>query len=178
MGIARRSNERARHTTDTSSPNMSADQRFSDAAAALGHSFEGEIRVGGNYVSVVRDDTTFYVSGQVPRVGREVVVTGSVGAEVSLAQARVGAQICAMRALAILQRELGSLEKVRRVLRITVFVQSAAGFTQQSEVADGASQLLHAVLGERGRHARTSAGVIQLPKNASVELDLIASSVD
>ena len=157
---------------------MSADQRFRDAAAALGHSFDGEIRVGGNYVSVVRDGTTLYVSGQVPRVGSKVVVTGSVGAEVALAQAQFAAKICAMRALAILQRELGSLDKVRRVLRITVFVQSAAGFTQQSEVADGASDLLHAVLGERGRHSRTSVGVYRLPKNASVEIDLIASSVD
>ena len=157
---------------------MSADRRFSDAAATLGHAFDGEIRVGGNYVSVVRDGTTLYVSGQVPRVGSEVVVMGSVGGDVSLAQAQGAARICAMRALAILQRELGSLDKVRQVLRITVFVQSASGFTQQSEVADGASELLHAVLGERGRHARTSVGVFQLPKNASVEIDFIASSVD
>mgnify|MGYP001501929050 CR=1 FL=1 len=81
-----------------------------------------------------------------------------------------------MRALSLLQRELGSLEQVRQILRVTVFTQSVADFTQHSEVADAASDLLHAVLGEAGRHTRTSVGVYQLPKNASVELDLIASA--
>lgn len=81
-----------------------------------------------------------------------------------------------MRALALLQRELGSLENLSQVLRVTVFTQSASAFTQQSEVADAASELLHTVLGEAGRHTRTSVGVYQLPKNASVELDLIAAA--
>jgi enamine deaminase RidA (YjgF/YER057c/UK114 family) len=155
---------------------MSADSRFQETASALGYSFEGELKIGGNYVPLVRDSTTLYVSGQVPRVGSTVVVTGRVGAEVTLAQAQVAAKVCAMRALALLQRELGSLDNVRRVLRVTVYTQSAAEFTQQSEVADAASELLHAVLGEAGKHTRTSVGVYQLPKNASVELDLIASA--
>ncbi|MEI2676909.1 MAG: RidA family protein [Burkholderiaceae bacterium] len=155
---------------------MSADARFLNEAAALGYSFDGELKVGGNYVPLVRDGATIYISGQVPRVGSTVVVTGRVGAEVSLAQAQVAAKVCAMRALALLQRELGSLDNVRQVLRVTVYTQSAAEFTQQSEVADGASELLHAVLGEAGKHTRTSVGVYQLPKNASVELDLIAST--
>lgn len=155
---------------------VSADARFLNEAAALGYSFDGELKVGGNYVPLVRDGATIYISGQVPRVGSTVVVTGRVGAEVSLAQAQVAAKVCAMRALALLQRELGSLDNVRQVLRVTVYTQSAAEFTQQSEVADGASELLHAVLGEAGKHTRTSVGVYQLPKNASVELDLIAST--
>ncbi len=155
---------------------MTADTRFQEAATALGCSFDGELKVGGNYVPLVRDGTTIYISGQVPRVGTSVVVTGRVGEEVSLAQAQVAARICAMRALALLQRELGSLENVRQVLRITVFTQSASAFTQQSEVADAASELLHTVLGEAGRHTRTSVGVYQLPKNASVEIDLVAAA--
>ena len=83
-----------------------------------------------------------------------------------------------MRALAILQRELGSLENVRQVMRVNVYTQSAAEFTQQSEVADAASDLLHSILGAAGKHARTSVGVYQLPKNATVELDLIAAVKD
>ncbi|MDP4301516.1 RidA family protein [Leptothrix discophora] len=154
---------------------MSADTRFQEAASALGYSFEGELKVGGNYVPLLRDGTTLYISGQVPRVGSSVVVTGRVGEAVSLAQAQVAAKVCAMRALALLQRELGSLDKVRQILRVTVYTLSSSGFTQQSEVADGASELLHSVLGEAGKHTRTSVGVYQLPKNASVELDLIAS---
>jgi enamine deaminase RidA (YjgF/YER057c/UK114 family) len=154
---------------------MSADSRFTEAATALGYAFDGDIRVGGNYVSLVRDGNVVYVSGQVPRVGSTVVVTGRVGEQVTLAQAQLAAKVCAMRALVLLQRKLGSLEKIRQVLRITVYTQSAADFTQQSEVADGASELLHFVLGEAGKHTRTSVGVYQLPKNASVELDLVAS---
>lgn len=68
-------------------------------AAELGHSFEGEIRVGGHYASAVRDGHTLYISGQVPRVGTTVMVTGRAGDTVSLEQAREGARICALRAL-------------------------------------------------------------------------------
>lgn len=155
---------------------MSADARFQEAATALGYSFDGELKVGGNYVPLIRDGATLYISGQVPRVGSTVVVTGRVGAEVTLAQAQLAAKVCAMRALALLQRELGSLDNMRQVLRVTVYTQSAPEFTQQSEVADGASEILHSVLGDAGRHTRTSVGVYQLPKNASVELDLVASA--
>jgi enamine deaminase RidA (YjgF/YER057c/UK114 family) len=116
-----------------------------------------------------------FVSGQIPRVGNEVVVIGSVGADVSVTQAQLAAKVCTMRALALLRQTLGSLESISRILRVTVFVQSAPGFTQQSEVADGASEVLRSVLGEAGVHTRTSVGVVQLPKNAAVELDLIAA---
>lgn len=154
---------------------MSRDSNFLRAAAALGYSFDGELKIDGNYVPLVQDGAHLYVSGQIPRVGNEVVVTGAAGAQTSLAQAQLAAKVCAMRALALLQRSLGSLERVRSVLRITVYVQSAPSFTQQSEVADGASEILYAVLGPAGAHTRTSVGVLQLPKNATVELDLIAS---
>ena len=76
------------------------------------------------------------------------------------------------------RQALGSLERVAQLLRITVYVQSADGFTQQSEVADGASALLRAVLGPAGAHARTSVGVFRLPKDATVELDLVAAVRD
>jgi enamine deaminase RidA (YjgF/YER057c/UK114 family) len=154
----------------------SRQSRFNDIAAALGYSFEGEIKIGGNYTSTVRHDKSIYISGQIPRVGDTVVVTGRAGDDVSLAEAQKAAKVCILRALALLKLELGSLDKVQRILRITVFVQCAANFTQQSEVADGASEVLYAVLDEAGRHTRTSVGVYQLPKNAAVEIDLIAAT--
>jgi enamine deaminase RidA (YjgF/YER057c/UK114 family) len=141
----------------------------------LGYSFDGEIKIGGNYVPLVRDGNYVYVSGQVPRVQDTIVVTGRAGTDVPLAKAQLAAKVCVMRALALLQRSLGSLEKVKAILRITVYVQSADGFTQQSGVADGASELLYSILGSSGAHTRTSVGVFQLPKNATVELDLVAS---
>jgi len=116
-----------------------------------------------------------YISGQVPRVGTTVQVTGRVGAGTSLEQARTGARISVLRALALLQQQLGSLDRIQQVLRVTVYVQCADDFTQHSEVADAASDLLVEVLGPAGRHTRTSVGVLQLPKNASVEIDLVAA---
>jgi len=154
---------------------VSRDTRFKQVAQEIGHSFDGEIKIGGNYVSVVQDGSHVYVSGQVPRVGDTVVVVGRVGADVSLDEAQLAARICAMRALALLRQSLGTLDKVRKLLRVGVYVQCAESFTQQSEVADAASALFQSVLGPAGVHTRTSIGVYQLPKNAAVELDLVAA---
>ncbi len=154
---------------------MTRDQALTDAARQLGHDFDGEIKSGGNYLPLIRDGHTIYLSGQVPRVGSTVVVTGRVGADVDLPGAQLGAKICVMRALVLLQRSLGSLDAVRQVLRMNVFVQCSETFTQHSEVADAASDLLVQILGSAGAHARTSVGVLALPKNASVELDLTVS---
>jgi len=153
---------------------MSSDQRFQQAAEEMGYSFDGEIKVGGNYLPLVRHEQQIYISGQIPRVGDSVVVTGRVGEQVTLEQAQLGARISVMRALALLQRSLGSLESIKGILRIGVYVQCSMDFTRQSEVADAASDLLVSVLGENGAHTRTSVGVYQLPKNASVEVELIA----
>ncbi|WP_019139981.1 RidA family protein [Noviherbaspirillum massiliense] len=154
---------------------QSREEAFQQVARELGHSFDGEMRTGGNYVPAVEHGDEVYVSGQIPRVGDMVVVTGRVGKDVSLEQGRHAAKICAMRALAILRQTLGNLDRIRKVLRITVYVQCAEDFTQQSEVADGASEVLHAVLSSAGRPTRTSVGVYQLPKNAPVEIDMIVA---
>nr|WP_231402575.1 RidA family protein [Caenimonas aquaedulcis] len=142
----------------------------------MGYSFDGEIKIGGNYVPLIRDGHTIYISGQVPRVEDTVVVTGRAGADVSLSQAQLAARICVMRALALLQRALGSLDNVRAILKVNVYVQCTDSFTQHSEVADAASELLFSILGPAGAHTRTSVGVYQLPKNATVELDLVAAA--
>jgi len=156
---------------------MSRDLALTQAAQQLGYDFDGEIKAGGNYQPLTRDGDTVYLSGQVPRVGSTVVVTGRVGADVDLARAQLAAKICVMRALVLLQRSLGSLDAVKQVLRLNVFTQCAQDFTQLSEVADGASELLVQILGPAGTHARTSVGVYALPKNASVELDLTVAVV-
>jgi enamine deaminase RidA (YjgF/YER057c/UK114 family) len=153
---------------------QSRDQIADQIAAELGHSFAGEMLAGGHYVPIVRDGRTLYTSGQVPRVGTTVAVTGRVGDAVSLDKAREAAQICALRCLTLLRRELGSLDGIEKLLRVGVFVQCTAEFTQQSEVADAASDLLHRVFGDAGVHVRTAVGVYQLPKNASVELEMSA----
>jgi enamine deaminase RidA (YjgF/YER057c/UK114 family) len=153
----------------------SRDTRFKQVAQELGHSFDGEIKIGGNYVPVLQEGSLVYVSGQIPRVGDTVIVVGRVGAEVSLHEAQLAARICAMRALALLRQSLGTLDKLRQLLRVGVYVHSTESFTQQSEVADAASEVFQSVLGPAGVHTRTSIGVYQLPKNAAVELDLVAA---
>ena len=153
----------------------SRDQLFNQQASALGYSFDGEIKIGGNYMPLLQYGKHIYISGQIPRVGNEVVVTGAAGSDVTLLDAQKAAKISVMRALALLQKHLGTLDAVKSVLRITVYVQSASTFTQQSEVADGASEVLYAVFGIDGVHTRTSVGVLQLPKNATVEIDMIAA---
>jgi enamine deaminase RidA (YjgF/YER057c/UK114 family) len=154
---------------------MSRDKVFDEVAKELGYTFDGEIKVGGNYVALIRDGNTVYISGQIPRVENTVVVTGAAGDGVSLMEAQRSAKICAMRALALLRNSLGTLDKVRSILRITVYVQSSPSFTLQTEVADGASEVFYRVLGPAGAHTRTSIGVLQLPKNATTEIDLIAA---
>jgi enamine deaminase RidA (YjgF/YER057c/UK114 family) len=155
---------------------MSCDARFKEEAMALGYGFDGEIKIGGNYVPIIRDGDTLYVSGQIPRVDNEVIVTGAAGDQVDLQRAQLAAKICIMRALALLQRSLGSLKHVKAIPSMSVFVHSSAHFTQQSEVADGASEILFRVLGSAGAHTRTSVGVAQLPKNAAVEISLVATA--
>ena len=147
-------------------------QRFEHAAQRLGYDFAGELVIGGHYVSLIQHGDIIEISGQIPRVGSEVVVTGCVGETVDLARAQLAAKIGVMRAVALLHRHLGDLSAVVQVLRLNVYVQCTADFTQHSEVADGASDLLCELFGEAGVHTRTSVGVYQLPKNAAVELDL------
>ena len=155
---------------------MTADIRFKALAAEMSLDFSGDIKIGGNYSPVVRDGKQLWVSGQIPRVGDEVLFVGVLGETLDVAEGKQAAAIGAMRALALLQRTLGSLESMAAVLRITVYVRSAAHFTQHSEVADGASDVLCRVLGPRGAHTRTSVGVMQLPKGAAVELDMVATA--
>lgn len=124
------------------------------------------------YVPVTVFDRMAFVSGQLPRRGEEVL-TGKVGGEVDLAGGREAARLCILQALACLRQALGSLDRVERILKVTGFVASAPGFHQQPKVVDAASELLVEVFGEAGRHARSAIGVAELPRNASVEVELI-----
>lgn len=160
---------------------MTASERDLELDAVCAeHGFDPSqtLQIGGRYTALVRDGRTLYLSGQIPRIGDHIAVTGVVGAEVSMERAKRAAAICALRALTLLRQQLGSLNQLQAVLRMTVFVHCEAGFTQQSEVADGASDVVWRVLGTAGAHTRTSVGVLQLPKNAAVEIDLIATAVE
>jgi enamine deaminase RidA (YjgF/YER057c/UK114 family) len=142
-------------------------------ASELGLDPDAEQRMGGNYTPVVAHGGQAWVSGQVPRVGTEVMAVGRVPDQASLELAKKGARVSALRTLILLRQAAGSLDRIAQVLRMGVFVHSAPDFGGHSEVGDAASEVLYAVLGEEaGRHARTSVGVAQLPKSAAVEIEL------
>jgi enamine deaminase RidA (YjgF/YER057c/UK114 family) len=126
------------------------------------------------YVPVTIHERLAFVSGQLPRSG-ESLVTGKVGGDVDLEQAREAARLCILQGLACLNQALGSLDRVEKVLKVTGFVASAPGFNQQPKVIDAASELLVQVFGEAGRHARSAIGVAELPRNAAVEIELIVA---
>lgn len=152
---------------------MTRDEKYQAAQERIGYLLE-EFKVGGNYTPLVRDGNHLYISGQIPRVGDTLMLPGKVGESLTLAQAQIAAGISALRCLGLLKQALGSLDQVKAIARITVYVRSAEDFDQQSEVANGASDLFHEILGAAGVHTRTSVGVMQLPKSAAVEIDMIA----
>jgi len=129
----------------------------------------------GAYVPVMTEEKLLFVSGQLPISEGKVIYTGKVGADLDLTQAQQAARLCLINALAAIKGHIGSLDQVRQMVRMEVFVNSASGFIEQPQVANAASQLLEALFGARGRHARLAVGVAQLPLDAAVELALIAA---
>ena len=128
----------------------------------------------GSYVPVRLAGELAYVSGQVPVVDGELLHPGKLGAEVTLEQGVEAAKRCALQALSALRDALGTLDRVKGIVQLSVFVASAPGFTDQPKVANGASDLLVEIFGDQGRHARAAVGVSELPLGASVEVAVIA----
>ena len=126
-----------------------------------------------NYVPVMIHNNIAYISGQVPRVNGNIPYKGKVGEGVTIEQARELAEICVLKALSCLKEEIGSLDKVEQVLKVSGYVQSAPEFSQQPVVIDAASELLVKIFDEKGRHARTAIGAAELPSNTPVEIDFI-----
>jgi len=125
------------------------------------------------YVPTVRTGNLVFVSGQIPRVKGEIQYRGHLGSDLSVEDGRAAARLCALNALAAVKNEIGDLDKVRRVVKVTGYVASAAGFTDQPKVVDGASLFLGELLGEKGKHARAAVGVNELPLGVSVEIEMI-----
>jgi enamine deaminase RidA (YjgF/YER057c/UK114 family) len=145
-----------------------------DRLAELGLELPASTPPLASYVPVVVTGNLAFVSGQVAIDAGTPMWTGHVAAEVSLEEATQAARRCALQALGVLRAELGSLDKVRRIVKVTVWVASSPGFTDQPKVANGASDLLQEVFGEAGRHARAAVAAPELPLGVPVELELVA----
>lgn len=127
-----------------------------------------------SYVPVVVQGGFAHVSGQLPFVGGKLV-TGRLGEDVSLEEGVAAARACGLMILAQLKAELGSLDRVARVVKLGAFVNSTGDFTDQPKVANGASDLMTEVFGDAGRHARAAVGVPVLPLGAAVEVDAVVA---
>jgi enamine deaminase RidA (YjgF/YER057c/UK114 family) len=126
-----------------------------------------------SYRTAVRAGNLLHLAGTGPTRDGQVVVRGKLGASVSIAQGYEAARLCALNSLALAREHLGSLAAVQQAVKATVYVASAPTFTEQPKVADGATDLLRELWGERGLPARAAVGVAVLPMDIAVELDLV-----
>lgn len=126
-----------------------------------------------NYLPVVRVGDLLFLSGVLPSKEGQLVMAGKLGADVSIEQGVAAARLAVLNALAIVKAEAGSLDRVKRIVKMVGHIASAPGFTDQPLVLNGASDLLVAVFGEAGRHARVAVGAAELPRQAPIELELI-----
>jgi enamine deaminase RidA (YjgF/YER057c/UK114 family) len=145
-----------------------------DRLAALGLELPAASAPAAKYVPAVITGKMLYTSGQLPLQGGKLTSIGLLGREVSIEEGQEAAKWCAMNVLAQANKAAGGLDKIKRVVKITVFVASTPDFTQQHIVANGGSELLVAVLGnDVGPHARSAVGMASLPLNAPVEIEAI-----
>lgn len=141
---------------------------------ALGITLPTAAAPAANYVPFAQSGKVLFVSGQLPYADGKLAATGLLGRDLDTAAGKEMAKHCAVNVLAQLQAATGDLEKIVRLVKISIFVASTPDFTEQHLVGNGASDLLAQVLGERGRHARAAVGVAVLPLNAPVEIEAIA----
>lgn len=128
----------------------------------------------GSYVAVVITGKLVFVSGQIPIKDGKVIYAGKVSRDLSVEDAQKAARLCVINVLAQLKTELGSLDRISKIVKVSGFVNSPPEFTDQPKVINGASDLLFEIFGQKGQHARIAVGVSSLPLNSAVEIDLIA----
>ncbi|MEO9130935.1 MAG: RidA family protein [Sphingomonas sp.] len=146
--------------------------RIESKLAELGLTLPAPAAPVASYLPAVEAGGLLHVSGQLP-FKDGVVMTGRLGADANLAYGQEAAQRCALMLVAQIKAALGGLHRVERIVKLGVFVNSAPGFTDQPKVANGASDLMFALFGDTGRHARSAVGVSALPLGAAVEIDAI-----
>ena len=126
-----------------------------------------------SYIPVTKVDNLVFTAGQIPMANGELKFKGKVGKDISLEDGVKAAQLCTVNCLSVIKSEVNNLDNIKRIVKVTVFVNSADGFTDQPKVANGASDMLVKVFGENGKHVRSAVGVNELPIDSSVEIEMI-----
>ena len=150
---------------------MAAGPSFEENLLALGYTLPASPAPGGNYVSAKRAGAVVYLAGVIS-TGSEGVITGVAGADRTVEDGYAAARACALTQLAVLKRELGSLDAIAEVLTVNGYVNAVPGFPDSPAVINGASDLLVQVFGDAGRHVRAAVGVSALPRHALVEVQM------
>jgi enamine deaminase RidA (YjgF/YER057c/UK114 family) len=150
---------------------MTIEQRLAELGIVLPHA----AAPAANYVPTVLHGGLLHISGQIPFDPEGQLIRGRIGDTMTMKEGEAAARRCAVGLLAQMASALGSLDKVQRVVKLGVFVNSTADFTDHPKVANGASDLMVAVFGDAGRHARSAVGVAALPLGVAVEVDAIVA---
>jgi enamine deaminase RidA (YjgF/YER057c/UK114 family) len=152
-------------------PTMSIDTRL----AELGITLPPAAAAVASYVPFVEAGGMLYISGQIAFAEDGSLITGRIGKDMDLEAGQAAARRCGIMLLAQMRNALGSLDRVKRIVKLGVFVNSTGDFTDQPKVANGASELMQDVFGEAGRHARSAVGVPVLPLGVAVEVDAVVA---
>lgn len=141
--------------------------------SSLGITLPSPPAPAGSYVPVVVSGNLAFVAGQIPLESGQVKFRGRVGKDLPLEVGQDAARLCTINALAQLKAALGSLDRIKQVVKVTGFVNCEPSFADQPKVINGASDLLVQVFGEKGKHARAAVGVSSLPLQSAVEVEFI-----
>jgi len=125
------------------------------------------------YIPALIVDKLVFTAGQLPMEKGVLNFKGKLGADIDDDEGRRAAEICALNCLSVIKSVIGDLERIEQVVKLTVFVNSAAGFTGQPKIANGASELIGKIFGDKGKHVRSAVGVNELPLNSPVEIEMI-----
>lgn len=145
----------------------------SEKLAKLGITLPKPTPPVASYIPGIRIGNTVMVSGQIPIKDGVITLAGKVGRDVTIEQAQAAARQCALAGLAIASDVAGGIDRIKRIVRLGVWVNSAPGFTAQPKVANGASDLMIELFGEAGRHVRAAVGANELPLDAAVEVEMM-----
>ena len=146
---------------------------YEDKLKALGLELPDAPKPVATYVPAVRAGNLLFLSGVLPMRNGQLAYAGKLGRDFGINEGAEAAKIAILNALAIAKQELGSLDRIARVVKVVGHVASAEGFSDQPQVLNGASDLLVAIFGEAGRHARVATGSAELPRRAAVEIEVI-----
>ena len=151
---------------------------FEAQVTALGLVLPAPPKPVATYIPVVQTGNLLFLSGMIPLQGGTLIMAGKLGKDISVEQGYEAAKICVLNALAVIRQHLGTLDRVKQIVKLVGYVASAEGFVQQPAVINGASDLLVKIFGDAGRHARVAVGAAALPLNAPVEIELIVQVLD